>query len=445
MAVLLTSAAPFVSAERGQTVQYIVGFQHKLPDAAKRGAKMYDADVASVDDALGFVVLSVHDAAAFEARVKNDPEVRYVTLDKRDAVEPHFTPNDPYYAQQYGWLKTNAPAAWDVTTGSASVVVAVLDTGIDRTHPDFAGTRILPGYNFVAGSTDVSDACGHGTHVAGILGADTNNAAGVAGAAQVTILPVKVMDKDPTTGSCSGPFSAVASGIRYATDQGARVISMSLGCVGCYDQSTEDAIQYALAHNVLVLASAGNSGSTCGSCVAWPAADAGVVAVACSDQSDYQCTVSSSGPEVEITAPGKNIYSTVPGGSYMSMTGTSMSSPAVAGAAALAFSVNPSVTGAQMRQLLDQTARDVGAAGRDAAFGYGIVDMGALVRAAQGAGTAPPPNAAPRAQTRAHRSRRRSRGRAARRRRARRPGRPGSPRSRSSRSTPRAARRTRSA
>jgi len=100
MAVLLTSAAPFVSAQRQQAVQYVVGF-HKMPDSAKRG-KVFDEDLVRADDALSFAVVTVHNPAAFEARARADPNVRYVSVDRPDVVQPHFTPNDPYYAQQYG-------------------------------------------------------------------------------------------------------------------------------------------------------------------------------------------------------------------------------------------------------------------------------------------------------------------------------------------------------
>jgi serine protease len=394
MAVILTSAAPFVVARDQASTDYLVGFAHGAVAKAKAG-RYHGEEVLRTDDALGFAVVRVAgDRASFEAAARADADVRYVREDTPDAFQAQATPNDPYYAQQYGWKAMNAPAAWNVTWGSASVVVAVLDTGVDHTHPDLAGPRLLQGWNFVANSPDTSDACGHGTHVAGILGATTNNGAGVAGEAQVTILPVKVMDKDPTTGSCSGPFSAVASGIRYAVDNGARVVSMSLGCSGCYDQATEDAIAYATQHNVLLVAAAGNAGP-CTNCVVWPASDPSVVAVACTTNGDGACSYSSSGPQVELAAPGDNIYSTVPGGYYMIMSGTSMSTPAVAGAAALAFSVNPSLTGAQVRSLLDSTARDLGPAGLDPTFGYGIVDDGALVQAALATPAAPPANQPP--------------------------------------------------
>lgn len=376
-----------VAAAPDEAGTFVVGFR-ELPDAARNG-RYADEAVARVDDALGFAVVDARNARGFEERALRDPNVRYVQ--REVYAETDWTPNDPYYAQQFGWARMNAPAAWDVTRGSTGVTVAIIDTGVDRTHPDLAGPRLLPGYDYMSNDVDPTDDCGHGTGVTGVVAASTGNGVGVAGAAQVNVMPLRALGLNPD-GKCYGPFSAVASSIRYAADNGARVISMSLGCTGCYDQATNDAINYAWSKGALLVASAGNSGPTLNS-VSWPAAHDKVIAVACTDSADAQCYFSSSGPQVEIAAPGKSIYTTSKGGGYFPMSGTSLSAPHVSGALALALSANPSWTNTDLRARLATTAKDLGAPGRDDAFGYGLVNMAALVGSAPA--PAPLPNQAP--------------------------------------------------
>ncbi len=375
---ILASALPVAGARTATPADLVVGFAH-LPAEVRAGHYGPDA-VARVDEALGFAVVHAADAQATEARARADPNVRYV---QRDGVaHAEAIPNDPLYAQQYAWTHLNATGAWNVTNGSASVIVALVDTGVERTHADLAGARMLPGWDFVNNDADPNDDCGHGTGVAGVVGASMNNALGIAGAAQVSIMPLKAMGM--ANGVCNGPFSAVASSIRYAADHGARVIAMSLGCAGCYDQATNDAIEYAWSKGVVLVGSAGNDGP-CSNCVSWPAAQPHVIAVGCTDSSNAQCYFSSAGPEVEIAAPGKSIETTYRNNTYGIMSGTSISVPHVAGALALAISANPSITNADLRAKLDATAKDLGSAGRDAAYGYGIMDMGALVAAVKAA------------------------------------------------------------
>lgn len=385
---LLALLAPVAAADAAERGEFVVGFR-ALPDEARAGRYQGEA-VARVDEALGFAVVHAADARGFQERAARDPNVRYV---QREAyAETAATPDDPYYAQQYGWARVNAPAAWDVTRGDAGIVVAVIDTGVDRAHPDLAGSRLLAGYDFLAGDADPSDDCGHGTGVTGVVAATTGNALGVAGGAQVSVMPLKALGMQ-STGSCGGPFSAVASSIRYAADQGARVVSMSLGCKGCYDQATSDAIEYAYAKGVLLVGSAGNAGP-CSDCVSWPAAHPRVIAVACTDAYDAQCSFSSAGAQVDVAAPGKNVFTTARGGGYGPMSGTSLSAPHVSAALALALSANGALGADALRAMLASTAKDLGAAGADPVFGAGLLDMGALVAAAKGAAPAPA-NAAP--------------------------------------------------
>ena len=243
--------------------------------------------------------------------------------------------NDPYYlnATLWGLMKVQAPQAWDITIGSPNVSVAILDTGVDLSHPDLQG-KIVSSVNFSSSAT-ASDMYGHGTHVAGIAAAATNNGVGIAGLGyNTTVMNVKVLGDDGT-----GSYAAVANGITWAADHGARVINMSLG--GTTPSTTlESAVNYAWGKGVVVVAAAGNSSSTTQS---YPAAYSNAIAVAATNADDTLASFSNRGDWVDISAPGVSIYSTVPTGScplcastgYGYASGTSMASPFVAGLAAL--------------------------------------------------------------------------------------------------------------
>jgi serine protease len=315
------------------------------------------------------------------------PGVSYVEAD--GAVQGLGIPNDPLFGQQYGPAMMGFPAAWSAAGyGSSSVTVAVLDSGIARTHPDFQGTRILAGYDYVSHDTAPGDDCGHGTHVSGIVGADTNNGIGVAGASQATILPFKVLG--PSSGGCSGFVSTIAQAIVDATGQHARIITMSLG-TSTDSNALASAVAYAWDHGVILVAAAGNGGRD--NTVHYPAAYRQVIAVSALDASKSLASYSSTGPQVEVAAPGTNIESTTSNGGYGLMSGTSMAAPHVAGALALALSCAPETTNQALRVALDATAEDLGPAGRDNGFGYGLVRADRLVAAM--CGTAPVANRAP--------------------------------------------------
>jgi len=279
-------------------------------------------------------------------------------------AEPDFVaealgnPDDPGFGTQWGLAKIQAPQAWDVTTGSPGITVAILDTGVDLDHPDLAG-KITGNANFSTSNT-TDDVYGHGTHVAGIAAAMTNNGIGVAGLGySSTIMNVKVLNDNG-----SGTYSAVASGIIWAVDNGAKVINMSLG--GSSPSSTlQDAVNYAWNSGVVVVASAGNSGSTTPS---YPAYYSNCIAVAAADVNDALASWSNYGNWVDVAAPGLGIYSTVKNNSYGYMSGTSMASPYVAGLAALVFTTvsdpngnhNPNY---EVRSRIESSCDDIGISG----------------------------------------------------------------------------------
>lgn len=303
-------------------------------------------------------------AAAFAARLATLPGVEYAEEDH--AVEPLWVPDDPYYPLQWGYGHIQAEAAWDEATGTAGVVIAVLDSGVDLDHPDLM-TQLLPGgYDFGDDDGDVTDHNGHGTHCVGIAAAASDNATGVAGTAPgVRILPVKVFGDDN-----GGDTSRLADGITYATDNGADVISMSLGAISTTSY-LESALAYARSHGVVLVAAAGNDSA---SALRYPAASPGVIGVAATTVNDEHAAYSNTGPGVDISAPGTSIYSTVING-YAYKTGTSMATPYVAGAVALLRSAAPTATADQLTSALQATAADIGEAGWDRETGFGLLQI----------------------------------------------------------------------
>ncbi|WP_344649779.1 S8 family serine peptidase, partial [Cryptosporangium japonicum] len=284
------------------------------------------------------------------------------------------TSNDPYRASQWALTTLGAEKTWPASTGTG-VTVAVVDTGVQRNHPDLAGT-VLAGVDLVGDvptSTDGSnDENGHGTHVAGIVGAIANNQKGVAGLAPgVKILPVRVLDGDG-----AGYDSDIAQGIVKAVDRGVAVVNLSVG--GTEAGATASAVKYALSKNVVVVAAAGNERQD-GNAISYPAADAGVIGVAATDSTNTDAPFSNTGSYVDLAAPGVGIWSTFKGSTYKQLSGTSMATPYVSAAAALAKSVSPGLTPATMTTLLQSTATDIGKAGRDDATGYGLVNPYAAV------------------------------------------------------------------
>ncbi len=325
-------------------------------------------------------------------------------------VSAYDEPNDPLYPQQWALPKIGAPAAWDTSDGASDVTVAIVDTGLDPTHLEFAG-RIQAGWSFVCGGPAASGAAaqgqggggkssgtttdclgsdstwddhGHGTHVAGIAAAAINNFAGVAGVAPaVSLLPVKVLDA-----AGSGTVSAVAKGIVYAADHGARVINLSLGGV-IVCSTLWDACQYAHDRGVFIAAASGNDGGFIGTPAWYPS----TIAVGASTPTDTRAGFSNYGLALDLVAPGTDILSTLPtypvtltgyglGLNYARLSGTSMATPAVAGVAALCLSVNPALGVEDLRGLLQRTAADLGETGFDAFTGAGRVDAAAAVQEA---------------------------------------------------------------
>jgi subtilisin family serine protease len=260
------------------------------------------------------------------------------------------TPDDSDWPLQTGLRVVGFPRAWDTSRGSSRITVAVVDTGVDLKQSDLQGA-LVAGANFVSAGAPPIDDHGHGTAVAGIIAARSNNRQGITGACWLCMLmPVKVLDK---TGS--GDDTTIAAGIVWAADHNARVINLSLGGPGTTPELTA-ALAYAARKGVVVVAAAGNSGTTI---PFYPAADANVLSVAATTSVDQPYNWTNFGPWVNVAAPGCNIAPIVNGG-YGTFCGTSSASPLVAGIAALALSERPTATSSQVVQAIEQSAKPVG-------------------------------------------------------------------------------------
>jgi len=266
---------------------------------------------------------------------------------------------DLYLSTQWGMTMVHAPEAWIVTKGLSSVKIAILDTGIDQNHPDLA-SKIVAQKNFTGKGTP-DDRYGHGTHVAGIAAAITNNGIGVAGLGYNSSL----MNGKVLSDSGSGYYSWIASGITWAADNGAKVINMSLGG-SAEDLTLASAVDYAWSKGVVVVAAAGNNGN---SSKFYPASYENCIAVAATDRSDVKASWSNYGSDwVDVAAPGVDIYSTLNTGGYGSMSGTSMASPHVAGLAALVWATGYGTSNASVKSRIE------GAVGSSQLWRYGRIN-----------------------------------------------------------------------
>ncbi|MEM2564002.1 MAG: S8 family serine peptidase [Candidatus Bathyarchaeia archaeon] len=333
---------------------------------------------------ISVLVISVPEGAAERVKSALMRNLMVDFVEENRLIEPSQTPNDPYYSKQWHLPTIGAPGAWDVSTGSQSIVVAVLDSGVDPSHPDLAG-KLLQGWNFYDNNADTSDVYGHGTKVAGTAAAIANNGIGVASVAwNCVILPVRVTD---TSGYTS--YSLLSKGLTYAADRGAKVAVMSFQIFS--GSSLSSAAKYFMDKGGLAVAAAGNTGKYEGY-----ADNPYIVSVSATASGDILASFSSYGPYVDLSAPGVSIYTTVKGGSYGSVSGTSFSAPIVAGVAALIFSANPSLTPADVEQILESTAVDLGDAGYDVYYGWGRVNAYEALKAAAGAAPPPPDTTPPR-------------------------------------------------
>ncbi len=329
---------------------------------------------------------------ALAERLNADPLVAY--------AEPNYLyralvePDDTDWGSQWAPPHVNLPAAWDLSIGSSDLVIAIIDTGVDETHPDLA-SKLVAGYDFVDDDTTPQDLNGHGTHCAGIAAAATNNGAGIAGVDWMArIMPIRALGTEG-----NGYSADIVDGITWAYGQGADVLSLSLGGTN-HSQTMQDAINDAHAAGALVVAAMGNDRQD-GNPTNYPAAYDNVMAVAATGPEDVYAPYSQYGPHCDVAAPGgvmdyyhdpNGIYSTMPTYpvflttqySYLTdydyLKGTSQATPHVAGLAGLVWALNPDLTPDQVQTIIESTAVDLGDPGWDQDYGHGRIDaLAALV------------------------------------------------------------------
>jgi thermitase len=332
--------------------QVVVKYKDNASASAVKSARAKaNGTVMEKNNKLGFEVVKVKGSVeATIEKLKKDPNVEYA--EPNYYLHASYTPNDPYFStRQYGPQKIQAPQAWDIAEGSGAKI-AIVDTGVQSNHPDLAG-KVVGGWDFVDNDSTPQDGNGHGTHCAGIAAAVTNNSTGIAGTApKASILAVRVLNN-----SGSGTWTAVANGITYAADQGADVISLSLGgTVG--NSGLQQAVDYAWSKGSVVVAAAGNAGTTAPN---YPAYYSNAIAVASTDQNDNKSSFSTYGSWVDVAAPGSSIYSTYPTSTYSSLSGTSMATPHVAGVAGLLAAQGRSAS--NIRAAIENTADKISGTG----------------------------------------------------------------------------------
>lgn len=332
---------------------------------------------------IGVDVISVEPSSRekTKSRLESDERVEEVEHDHMRYIAD--SPDDELFFGQTPLFNSRLPAAWDVTHGSSTIDIAIVDTGVKLSHPDLA-SKIVPGTDIVNSDPLANDDHGHGTTVAGIAAAVNDNGIGIAGAAwNARIMPIKVLDS-----SGGGADSDIAAGVTWAADHDADVINLSLG--GPDPSSTmESAVNYAIGKGAVVVVAAGNES---GVSVSYPAAYPNAIAVGATDFYGDVVSFSNHGDYVDVVAEGFGVLSTCafdcPIDDYGISTGTSISSPLVAGVAALVRAKNPSFTPAQIQARIKSTAIDRGPRGIDDYYGWGLVDAYAAVG---GRTAAPPP------------------------------------------------------
>lgn len=337
-----------------------------------------NAERAAVREHRGTVRRSFRLVPAVAARVPRSELAALRRNPRIDRIEPDLEvhASDAEMDNVWGVGRIGGAFAHAGAHRGAGVRVAVIDTGIDYNHPDL-NANYAGGWDFVNDDNDPWDDDGHGTHVAGTIAAEDDGYGAVGVAPDVRLYALKVLDANG-----SGSFSDVIAAVEWCIDEGIHITNNSYGSSGNPGSIVKSAFDRAAAAGILMVAAAGNSGTSSGTTdsVEYPARFSSVLAVAATTSSDARASFSSTGPDVEIAAPGQAIYSTIPDNRYASWSGTSMACPHVVGAAAVLFGAG--VTDASdLRFLLSASAQDLGAAGLDTHFGNGLIDLVAALSA----------------------------------------------------------------
>lgn len=345
---------------------------------AGKGVNLLQKNLSSLNSVLVKVSENLDEMKEFIRVMKTKPHVRYAEPNKKiELFGSKFTPDDPYFpSEQWDKLKLNCPAAWDICLGDTTISVGIIGMGSQYTHPDLADRYgVVKGYDFRDGDSDpIINGAGeyHGTHCSSVAASTISNGLGISGVANVRLYSLRCSD------SVSMTLNDCCNAIAWCAAHPVNIISMSFGSTVHYT-SMENACQNAWNAGCFLCAAAGNNAT---SPPMYPANYSSVVAVSSIDTNDALSNYSNYGPAIELAAPGGGIYAAYPMDTYKRLYGTSMACPQVAGCAALVWSVNHSLTNAQVRAVLDSTAYHLGSAGRNEQFGYGRPDVFAAMNIA---------------------------------------------------------------
>ncbi|NLK52571.1 MAG: S8 family serine peptidase [Syntrophomonadaceae bacterium] len=300
--------------------------------------------------------------------LKDDGSILYVEEDKK--LKLYSQPNDPGYSKQWGLKNIMAEEAWAILPPlNKSVVVAVIDSGLETTHFDLVNRIADGGYNFFSYNSNFNDTNGHGTAVSGVIAAETNNGVGIAGVVgglDVKLLPLKTADNNGYS-----QLSDVIRAIDYAIEKNVDAINISMGSSN-YSDIENAAVQRAIQNGIVVVAAAGNEGAFTYN---YPASYDGVISVGSIASNNVVSEFSNYNDKVDVVAPGEKIYSCHRNNSYTSLDGTSFSAPIVSGVAAILKGIDPSLRPDQILAIIQNSAVDLGPVGRDNRYGYGAVNL----------------------------------------------------------------------
>lgn len=357
-------------------VKVLIGFKEKPGPAEQAVVKGVGGKIKYTYHLVDAIAASIPEKAI--DTLQKNPNVTHVELDSKVYAL------DAELDNSWGVKRIGAGVVHDSGNKGTEVKVAIIDSGIDHTHEDL-DANYKGGYDFVNDDDNPMDDNGHGTHVAGTVAAEDNDTGVVGVAPEANLYALKVLDSNG-----SGSYSDVIAALQWCVDNGIQVTNNSYGSSGDPGETVKAAFDNSASAGVLHVAAAGNSGNPPGKGdnISYPARYDSVIAVAATDQSDKRASWSSTGPDLELSAPGVDINSTLLGGGYGEKSGTSMASPHVAGTAALVWIAYPSWTNADVRDQLQSTADDLGAAGWDSKYGWGLVDAD---EAAGVSGEEPPP------------------------------------------------------
>ena len=384
LALGVIAPANFADAQNNK-VNVLIGF-HEIPDESL--VKGMGGEIKKNFHPFINVIAANIPEAAINGLMKN-PNVSFVEEDAIATIQGHSPSAGGEYESSWGVDHIDADVVHQIPHTGTGIKVAIIDTGVNYDHNDL-NANYKGGIDIINNDNDPMDDHGHGSHVSGIFAAVANDAGVIGTASEAWIYGVKVLSS-----SGSGTYSDVISGIQWSSNNGMSVASLSLG--GPESQALCDAVTAAYNNGVLVIAAAGNNGNPPGKGdnVVYPANCADAMAVAATNQDDKRASFSSTGPQIEISAPGVSIYSTHLGQNYATFSGTSMATPHVSGVAALVFA-SGGYTNENVRTILQQTANDLGPSGRDSKYGFGLVDPVEAVGADSGSGdTTDPVNDAP--------------------------------------------------